>query len=249
MKLLICDDEPLARDRLRRLVGNLQEYEIIGEAQNGLEAVELTKSKEPDVLLIDIQMPGLDGLEASAHISKLPNPPAIIFCTAYNNYAVEAFNVNAIAYLLKPVKSEQLANALQSSHKLNKAQLKMLSNENSAITGNPAPKRSHISAKTHRGIELIDVKEIRYFKADQKYVVIRHSGGEVLVDDALKDFEKDLGETFIRIHRNALVAIEHIEGLEVVSAGHYLVRMRGIEEKLQVSRRHAPQVRKLLNSL
>lgn len=249
MKVLICDDEPLARERLRRLVGKLQDYEIIGEAQNGLEAVEMTEKQEPDVLLIDIQMPGLDGLEACSHIAKLPNPPAIVFCTAYNNYAVEAFNVNAVAYLLKPVKSDQLAKALESSHKLNKAQLKMLSTENSAISGNPTPKRSHISAKTHRGIELIDVKDIRYFKADQKYVVIRHSGGEVLVDDALKDFEQDLGDSFIRIHRNALVAIAHIEGLEVVSAGHYLVRMRGVEEKLQVSRRHAPQVRKLLNSL
>lgn len=249
MKLLICDDEPLARDRMRRLVENLQGYEIVGEAQNGLEAVEMTKAQEPDVLLIDIQMPGLDGLEASLHISKLPNPPAIIFCTAYNDYAVEAFKVNAIAYLLKPVKSEQLDEALKSSQKLNKAQLKMLSTQTTDITGDTTAKRSHISAKTHRGIELIDINEIRYFKADQKYVVIRHLGGEVLVDDALKDFERDLGDAFIRIHRNALVAIEHIEGLDVVSAGQYLVRMRGIEEKLQVSRRHAPQVRKLLRSL
>jgi two-component system response regulator AlgR len=194
-------------------------------------------------------MPGLDGLEACGHISKLPNPPAIIFCTAYNNYAVEAFNVNAIAYLLKPVKSEQLGKALAGTQKLNKAQLNMLAKENQAITGEKPATRSHISAKTHRGIELIDIKDIRFFKADQKYVVIRHSGGEVLVDDALKDFEKDLGDAFIRIHRNALVAIDHIEGLEVVSAGHYLVRMRGVEEKLQVSRRHAPQVRRLLNSL
>jgi two-component system response regulator AlgR len=249
MRLLICDDEPLARDRLRRLIGKLQDYEVIGEAKNGLEAVEMTKQQEPDVLLIDIQMPGLDGLEACSHVAKLPNPPAIIFCTAYNDYAVDAFNVNAIAYLLKPVKAEQLAKALDSTQRLNKAQLNMLAKDNTAITGSETPKRSHISAKTHRGIELIDVKVIRYFKADQKYVVIRHSGGAVLVDDALKDFERDLGDAFIRVHRNALVAIEHIEGLEVVSAGHYQVRMRGVDEKLQVSRRHLPQVRKLLNSL
>ena len=249
MKVLICDDEPLARDRLKRLIDRIGCYQIVGEAGNGLEALEMTRTAEPDALVIDIQMPGLNGLEAAGHISKLPNPPAILFCTAYNQYAVEAFNVKAIAYLLKPVKLENLQNALEDCKRLTKPQLELLHGDLSKLSGEPNQKRSHISARTHRGIELIPVKEIRYFKADHKYVVIRHNRGEVLIDEALKDFEADFSELFVRIHRNALVAIQYIEGLELVSAGHYQVRLQGIDERLQVSRRHARQIRKLLANM
>ncbi|MEJ2755609.1 MAG: LytTR family DNA-binding domain-containing protein [Gammaproteobacteria bacterium] len=222
---------------------------MVGEAGNGLEALEMTRQVEPDALIIDIQMPGLTGLEAANHISKLSNPPAILFCTAYNEYAVEAFNVKAIAYLLKPVKLEKLENALEDCKRLTKPQLELLSTDLGKLSNEPNQKRSHISARTHRGIELIPVIDIRYFKADHKYVVIRHSRGEVLVDEALKDYEADFSDSFIRIHRNALVAIKYIEGLELVTAGHYHIRLSGIEERLPVSRRHAAHVRKLLASL
>ncbi len=248
MKVLICDDEPLARERLKRFIERIEGYEVVGEAENGIEAPVLTEKLEPDILIIDIQMPSINGLEAAKHISQFKQPPAIIFCTAYENYAVEAFQVNAIAYLLKPVKQEQLIKALQNTKRVNKAQLSLLTQDIAQHEGLECS-RTHVCAKTYKGIELIPVKDIRYFKADQKYVVVKHSKGQVLVDNSLKEFEQELGQSFVRIHRNALVSINFIEGLEMVAAGHYQVRIKGIEERLQVSRRHVSGLRKLLQSL
>lgn len=249
MKVLICDDEPLARERIERLVKRTEGYQVIGQAGNGIEALEKTRLLEPDILILDIQMPVMNGLEAAQHIATLPQAPAILFCTAFDQYAIEAFQVNAIAYLLKPVRQEDLIKALQSSSKLNKAQMADLQQTLEAPLQHPFQNRTHISARTHRGIELIPIEDIHFFKADQKYVVIRHIRGEVLVDQPLKDFEKELAGRFVRIHRNALACVHYIEGLEMTGAGHYQVRFKSIEEKLPVSRRHAAQLRKLLKSL
>lgn len=248
MKVLVCDDEQLARDRLVRLVDRVEGCEVTGEAENGLEAIDKVSELEPDLVFMDIQMPGMTGLEAAEHIAKLSSPPAIVFCTAYNEYAIDAFQVNAVGYLLKPVRREDLSQALKQAKALNKVQLKSIGEE----LEEPKEKsntRSHISAKTHRGIELIPISNVRYFKADQKYVSVRHIEGEVLVDETLKEFEEELGEQFVRVHRNALVSIEHISGLEMVSAGHYQVCMKDIDEKVQVSRRHVSGLRKLFKSL
>lgn len=249
MRVLICDDEHLARMRLVRLLEGCEgDFTVVAEAENGKEAIELVEQHQPDVVLMDIQMPAMNGLEAAQHLAKLDEPPAVILCTAYDEYAIKAFEVNAVGYLLKPVRKEDLEAAIQRAKVLNKTQLQAVKKEVSDEEPDLV-QRSHISAKTHRGIELIPIADIRYFKADQKYVVVRHLGGEVLVDDTLKDFENDLGNRFVRVHRNALVSVAHISSLEMVSAGQYQVCFKDLEDKVQISRRHLAALRQLVHSL
>ncbi|MFP5441586.1 MAG: LytR/AlgR family response regulator transcription factor [Gammaproteobacteria bacterium] len=249
MKVLVCDDEQLARERLARLVSDMDGYEVVGEAVNGAEAVQRLSETDADIVLMDIRMPQMDGLEAAKLISQKKAPPAIIFCTAYDDHALQAFNVNAVGYLLKPVRREALAEALGKARSLNRVQLSALQQVNAANDQTHGKQRTHISAKTHRGIELVPVDDIRYFLADQKYVTVRSGRGEVLIDETLKELEDEFGERFVRIHRNSLVARRFIDGLEQVSTGHYQVRLRDTEERLTVSRRHVSGLRRLLQHL
>lgn len=247
MRVLVCDDEKLARDRLARLTEAVADTEVVAEAGNGREAVTLAQSTRPDVVLLDIRMPDMDGIEAARHLLKLEHPPAVIFCTAYDEHALQAFKVQAVDYLLKPVSREDLAAALGRVKSLTRSRLEALEQEVHA-DGEPGQRR-HISARTHRGIELVPVDDIRYFLADQKYVTVKHPGGEVLIDDTLKELEDEFGERFVRIHRNALVAVAWLEGMELANAGHYQVRLKGVEEKLVVSRRHVAGLRKMMARL
>lgn len=247
MRVLVCDDEKLARDRLARLTEAVADTEVVAEAGNGREAVALAQSTRPDVVLLDIRMPDMDGIEAARHLLKLEHPPAVIFCTAYDEHALQAFKVQAVDYLLKPVSREELTAALGRVKNLTRSRLEALEQEVHA-DGEPGQRR-HISARTHRGIELVPVDEIRYFLADQKYVTVKHPGGEVLIDDTLKELEDEFGERFVRIHRNALVAVAWLEGMELANAGHYQVRLKGVEEKLVVSRRHVAGLRKMMARL
>jgi two-component system response regulator AlgR len=251
MQIVICDDEPLARARLARMLADSElDASVVGEAENGEEALSLVEQLQPDLVLLDIQMPGMTGLEAAQHISHMAEPPAIVFCTAYDEYAVKAFQVNAVGYLLKPVRQEDLLETIQRASVINKAQLQSVKAEIAEHDDdNELKARSHISAKTHRGIELIPIDDIRYFKADQKYVVVRHLGGEVLVDETLKEFEEELGNRFVRVHRNALVSVTHISGLEMVSAGQYQICFKDLDDKIQISRRHLGNLRKLVQNL
>ena len=174
MRILIVDDEQLARDRLARMIDGFAQHEVVGEAGNGVEAVQVASSMQPEVVLMDIRMPGMDGLEAARHIVEIEEPPAVIFCTAYEEHAVEAFDLQAVGYLLKPVRKENLETALGKAQRVNKAQLAALAEEQ-------PPRRTHISARTRNGIELIPVDDVRYFQADQKYVTVRH--GDVIHAD------------------------------------------------------------------
>lgn len=242
MRVLIVDDEQLARDRLARMVAALEGYEVVAEAGNGRAALEATQQHAPDVVLLDIRMPGMDGLETARHLGELDEPPAVIFCTAYEEHAVQAFDLQAVGYLLKPVRRENLESALGKAQRINRAQL-------AALQGSDAQRRTHISARTHRGIELIPVDEVRYFQADQKYVTVCFGDGEVIVDEPLRDLEQEFGELFVRIHRNALVAAAHIVGLERIGPGQSQIRLRGVEQPLDVSRRHLAGVRKFVKNL
>jgi two-component system, LytTR family, response regulator AlgR len=246
MRVLVCDDEKLARDRLARLTEAVADVEVVAEAGNGREAVTLAQSTRPDVVLLDIRMPDMDGIEAARHLLKLEHPPAVIFCTAYDEHALQAFKVQAVDYLLKPVSREDLAAALGRVRNLTRTRLDALEQE---VHHDGDVQRRHISARTHRGIELVPVDDIRYFLADQKYVTVKHPGGEVLIDDTLKELEDEFGERFVRIHRNALVAVAWLEGMELATAGHYQVRLKGVEEKLVVSRRHVAGLRKMMARL
>lgn len=246
MKVLICDDEPLARQRLSRFIENMEGYEVVAEAENGAEAIEKVNRFDPDIVLLDVRMPGMDGIEAAQHLSAKDEPPAIIFCTAYDEYALEAFKVDAIGYLMKPVRAEDLEEALNKASRLNKSQLRVL---NKVTQEEGSRRRSHISAKTHKGIELVPVDDIRYFRADQKYVTVRHSRGELLIDETLKNLEDEFGEAFVRIHRNSLVAVRYLNGMELDSPGHYQVKLKGVEDQLVVSRRHIAALRKVMQKL
>lgn len=244
MDVIVVDDEPLARDRLARMVQKLEECRVVAQAENVEQAMIAIGDYDPDVILLDVRMPEEDGLSAAQRITRMEDPPAVIFCTAYDEYAVDAFSTAAVGYLLKPVKQEDLEAALEKARKVNKVQLAALS-ERSA----PANQRNHISAKTRRGVELIPLDDVRFFIADHKYVTVYHTDGETLIDDTLKDLEQEFFNVFVRIHRNALVAISAIEGMERNAQGQYRVRLRDIEEQPVVSRRHVSRLRELLTNM
>lgn len=250
MNVLIVDDEPLARERLSRMVGELEGYRVLEPAaSNGEEALTLIDSLKPDVVLLDIRMPGLDGLQVAAKLCEREAPPAVIFCTAHDEFALEAFQVSAVGYLVKPVRPESLSEALKKAERPNRVQLATLTKPLEDDTGH-AQARSHISARTRKGIELIPLEQVLYFMADHKYVTLRHEGGEVLLDEPLKSLEDEFGDQLVRIHRNALVMRERIERLHRTPLGHFQLHLRGLEEdSLTVSRRHVAGLRKLMQHL
>ena len=245
MHVLVVDDELLARQRAMRMIEALDDYEVVGEAGNGQAALAAIADLDPDIVLLDIRMPGDDGLAAARKIAQMEEPPAIIFCTAYDEYALEAFSTLAVGYLLKPLQKEALKNALEKARRLNKVQRQELPEQ----TARPEIARKHIAAKTRRGVELILIEDINSFVADQKYVTVRHKGGETLVDDTLKDLEIEFAGRFVRIHRNCLVAIHLIEKLERLSNGQYELHLKDTAYRPVVSRRHVADVKDLLSRL
>jgi two-component system response regulator AlgR len=236
LKVLIVDDESPARERLRSLLAEIGDVEVIGEAVNGHEALRETHDLAPDVVLLDVRMPGMDGLEAARHLTVLEEPPAVIFTTAFDQYAVAAFDAQAVGYLLKPVRKEQLAASLARAGRVTRAQLQRLAAAGEA-------RRSHIAARRRDGLTLIPVEEVLYFLADQKYTTVRHANGEDLIEDSLRLLESEFGAAFVRIHRNALVGVRYLERIERNADGQYFVRLRGCEAPLQVSRRIAAELK------
>lgn len=245
MEILIADDEPLARQRLARLIEKLPNCRLLEQqASNGQQALELCAELKPDILLLDIRMPCLDGLQVAAKLSKQAEAPAIIFCTAHDEFALEAFQVNAIGYLVKPIRLEPLAQALRQATRLSQGQVAAISDD---VEGDDI--RSHISAKTHKGIELIALQDIYFFQADQKYVTVHHHTGETLIDESLKALEHEFGHCFTRIHRSTLVNINYIERLQRNDDGHYELYLKHSEQPLSVSRRHVSPVKALMDKL
>ena len=240
MRILIVDDEKLARDRLRELVNDIGGHTVVGEGANGNEAVEKAAELNPDILLMDIRMPGMDGLEAAMHLMGMESPPSVIFTTAYDQHALDAFEVNAVDYLLKPIRKDRLANALVKARKLTQKQIQEINEARDEPTV-----RTHISVHMRGNIRLVPIVDICYFLADSKYVVVRTGEDEHLIEDSLVNLEKEFGERFLRIHRNALVAREFIKGIEKSTSGTWQVSIKGVEDrKLDVSRRHAASDRK-----
>lgn len=242
MKILVCDDEAPARDRLVSMIGELEGFEAVGQAANGMEALQQTQQLQPDIVLLDIRMPGMDGIEAARHLSGAENPPAVIFTTAYDSYALQAFEASAIDYLLKPVRLERLQEALDKAGKLTRAHI------NSLDEHHEPDARTHICVRFRGDLQLIPVQDICYFMADQKYVTVRHVNGEVLIEEALKSLEQEFGQQFIRIHRNALVARAFLVGLQKTADGRHVVKLKNCDKQLEVSRRHLSEVRQLLKS-
>lgn len=245
MKVVIADDESLARSRLQALLNEIPNVTVAAQAGNGIEAIEACKLHQPDIVFMDIRMPGMDGIEAAMHLSNCATPPAIIFTTAYDDYALQAFEAQAIDYLLKPVRSERLARAILTSCQPRLSQLSTLYTLEDA---SPAS-RTHISVRKQGNIELIAVQDIYYFRAEQKYIQIRHRGGEALLEASLKALEEEFYPQFMRIHRNALVAVNALQGIDKDRQGHLCIRFKDIDDRLDISRRFATDVRKALKAL
>ena len=243
MKVLIVDDEPPARNRLRRLLVDTTEHDVVGEASNGREALDLAASLQPDIVLLDIRMPGMDGIETAHHLNSADPPPAVIFTSAYDEYAIDAFETNAVGYLLKPVRQMRLERALSQAEKLTQGALNEIRKQSGGSVG-----RKHICVRLNNELKLIAVRNIYCFVADQKYVSVIHKKGRDLVDDSLKSLETEFQDNFVRVHRNAVVAIDAIDALRKNENGYTEVVLRKPcdDSPLIVSRRHLTEVKRRL---
>jgi two-component system response regulator AlgR len=234
LRILIVDDEPPARERLRSMLVEAGGFEVAGEAGNGEQALQLVDTLEPDIVLLDVRMPGIDGLEVARHLATQDEPPAVIFTTAFEEYALEAFESQAVAYLLKPIRAEKLLAALAKANRLTRPQLQQV-----ASAAREPASRSHIGVRGRDGLKLIPVDDVMCFHADQKYTTVKHLKGEDLIEDSLKTLEDEFSATFVRIHRNALVNTKYLERIARDASGQHFVHLRGMPEALEVSRRMA----------
>ena len=228
LRALIVDDEQPARERLAALLRELGQVEIVGDARNAAEALQRIAELDPDVLYLDVHMPGMSGLELARHLGSLDVPPAIIFTTAHDEHAMEAFEAEAVGYLLKPVRREKLAAATERAQRLTPRQL-------GAVAAQGA--RTQLAVRQRDGIKLLRLEDVISLVAEQKYTTVKHTGGEDLIDDSLRQLEAEFGDRFLRIHRSALVNRDFIEAVERTEEGHHLIRLRGVSEPMQVSRR------------
>lgn len=245
MKILIADDEAPARSRLRQMLEEDKDFEVVGEASHGRGVLKLCEKLSPDVVLLDIRMPDMDGIEAARHLSTLKSGPAVIFTTAYEHYAIEAFDAHAIGYLLKPVRQEKLLNTLHRASQSRGAQLKSLARDEEQLCA-----RTNICARRHSGLHLIPINDILYLQADQKYVTVSHLKGEDLIDEPLKDLAEEFSDQFVRIHRSALVSLNYLDRMEKNKRGQYEVWLKHCPTPLPVSRRHVSAVKnRLMNTI
>ena len=243
MKVVIADDEPLARERLRSLLAEHAGVEVVGEADNGLAALQACAELRPDLVLLDIAMPGVDGLETARHLAAFDPRPAVVFCTAYDDHALSAFEAAAIDYLMKPVRPERLAAALE------RARLYMAGRETHEPVLPNQHARSHLCARLRGSLRLIPVEDVHYLQAEEKYVVVHHARGEDLIEESLKSLEDEFGVRFVRIHRNCLVARHEIIELRRSNDGHVHAVLRHGKEPLEVSRRCVAGLRDTVKNL
>ena len=244
LRVLIVDDEAPARARLTEVLADCAAeipLEVVGEAATARAALDLLAATGADVMLLDIRMPEMDGIELAQHLQKLPQPPAVIFTTAYDAYAIRAFEVHAIDYLLKPIRSSRLAEALKRAGSARAPSIEALRDMSK---DSPA----FLSAQERGRIHLIPIEDVIYLKAELKYVTVRTRSREYLIEDALARLEQEYPDRFVRVHRNCLIAREAVRGFERNNAegeAQWLVLLDGCEEKIAVSRRQQHIVREL----
>ena len=246
IRIFLADDESPARERLKELLQDIAgdvPSVVAGEASNGIEALERLPASGAQVVLLDIRMPGMDGLELARHLSALDNAPAVVFVTAHDKHAIEAFDLNALDYLLKPVRAGRLAAALK------KALASGAPRRESLVRAAGAP-REYLSVAERNRIVLVPVRDIVFLRAEQKYVTVRTREREHLIEESLIALEREFSGPFVRIHRNCLVARSAIRGFERTGGGeeeaHWQVVLEGVVERLPVSRRQWPAVRELI---
>lgn len=248
LRVVIVDDETPARSRVRDLLEDCASsfpIELVGEAATGRELLALLEKTPADVVLLDIRMPEMDGLEAAQHLLRMPEPPSVIFTTAFNDHALKAFELHAVDYLVKPIRLRRLHDALTRARAITPLRLDVLQR----IAPEP---RKHLSVQERGRVTLIAVPDIRYLRAELKYVTVRTASAEHLVEESLARLEQEFSERFVRIHRSCLVARAHIVGFEKETAegeSRWAVIIDGIEEKLSVSRRQQHIVREIGRNL
>jgi two-component system response regulator AlgR len=241
-RILIADDESPARQRLRDLLDEIREafpLAIVDEARTGREALDVVNREKIDIVLLDIRMPDMDGMEAARHLAGMAQPPSIIFTTAFDSYAIKAFEVNAIDYLLKPIRRERLLTALGKTRAAPPISREALD----AAANLP---RRHLSVHERGKIHLVPMSDVLYLRAELKYVTVRTVEREYLVEESLTKLEEEFAESFVRIHRNCLVARAAVAGFEKnaeESESGWAVVIRGTGEKLPVSRRQQQVVK------
>lgn len=246
LRVLVVDDEAPARRRLRELLDDCSAVlplAIVGEAANGREALDVLQAAGvADLVLTDIHMPDMDGIELARHLLKLPQPPVLIFTTAYHEHALQAFDVNAVDYLMKPIRMQRLLAALQKVPRLKPLTATRLDQL-------PSTARRFLSVTERSRVVLVPVEDIVYLKAELKYITIRTVQREYLLEESLTRLEEEFGQRFVRVHRNCLVARDFIRGFErrVGDEGdaHWEVLLRDVAESLPVSRRQQFVVREI----
>ncbi len=240
LKIFIVDDEAPARNRLRELLGDCGE-QVAGEAANGREALEKLALTPVDVVLLDIRMPQMDGIELAQHLQKLTPPPAFIFTTAYDAYAIRAFELHAVDYLLKPIRLSRLQEALSRVREAKPVAADVLHELQQA------PRRN-LSIHERGRIHLIPVEQVLFLRAEAKYITVRTVEREYLLEESLTSLEKEFAAHFVRIHRNCLVAKSAVEGFERIGSedgegSGWMVKLAGLPERLAISRRQQHIVR------
>ena len=254
LSILIVDDEAPARRRMRDLLGDLAAelpMRIVGEAINGLEAVEQVRVLEPNLVLADMQMPRMNGIELAQHLAKLDSPPAVIFVTAHDEYAVRAFEVNALDYLMKPVRAARLALALK------KAAGALRGPSGEALARSNPQARRYLSISERGRLTLVPVADVVYLRAELKYITVRTEQKEYLLEESLTRLEEEFADLFVRVHRSALIARDRIGGFEKAQVEHeadadggmqWQVVLRGVPERVPVSRRQWAAVKDLVRN-
>jgi two-component system response regulator AlgR len=236
LNILIIDDEQPARDRLRRLLRNLPKCEVVGEAASSNEALECISALSPDVLLLDISMPGMDGMSLARVLQEGGASPAIIFCTAYQDQALNAFEVEAVDYVVKPVRIERLETAIEKARKY-------------VGTGRGSEEEQYVRSTVGGKVVLTPVHRVICLVSEDKYTTVTHEKGSTVIDESLTELEQKYPGLFFRVHRNALVSRKHLRGLERSTEGHTYALLSGTERKPEVSRRNISALRKLLSEL
>jgi two-component system response regulator AlgR len=251
VKVLIADDEPMARERLRALLAEHADMTLVAEAGDGTAALDACAVHTPDVVLLDIAMPGMDGLEAARHLATFDPRPAVVFCTAYDEHALSAFDAAAVDYLVKPIRRERLATALDRARTFVAGRAPRSEDVLPAdgSTNGSGKRRSHLCARLRGSLRLIAIEDIRYLQAEEKYVVVHHARGEDLIEESLKSLEHEFAGHFVRIHRNCLVSREELVELRRASDGRIEAVLRHGDKPLEVSRRCVPHLREMVRHL
>ena len=236
LSILIVDDESPARDRMRRMLDEMPQYTIAGEAGTGNQALKAISELAPDILLLDISMPGMDGMTLAQTLQRGGVQPAIIFCTAYQNQALDAFEAEAIDYLVKPVRAERLAQALDKARRFlgDRAQIEP---------------EEYLRSTVGSKVLLTPIQRVICLLAEDKYTTVVHEKGRTVIDDSLTVLEQRFSDCFFRVHRNALISRRHLRGLERSPEGHAVAVLSGTDERPEVSRRNVSALRKLINEL